>query len=132
MRLKLGGSPLDLGEALAAAWDFSREISSDRIVDVSPNSNHGTAVNLPARAMTGANWTGDESNFTRAPGEYGAIHFHDDDLDDAGWETDFTFTIPDSLPSGIYAARLRAGDDVERLPFWCGLREEWLPRASRT
>ena len=49
--------------------------------------------------------------------EYGAIHFHDDDLDDAGWETDFTFTIPDSLPSGIYAARLRAGDDVERLPF---------------
>ena len=30
---------------------------------------------------------------------------------------DFTFTIPDSLPSGIYAARLRAGDDVERLPF---------------
>ena len=30
---------------------------------------------------------------------------------------DFTFTIPDSLPSGIYAARLRAGTDVERLPF---------------
>jgi N,N-dimethylformamidase len=115
--LKLGGSPLDLGEALAAAWDFSREISSDRIIDVSPNSNHGTAVNLPARAMTGANWTGDESNFTRAPGEYGAIHFHDDDLDDAGWETDFTFTIPDSLPSGIYAARLRAGSNVDRLPF---------------
>lgn len=115
--LKLGGSPLELGEALAAAWDFSREISSDRIIDVSPNANHGTAVNLPARAMTGANWTGDESNFTHAAGEYGAIHFHDDDLDDAGWDTDFTFTIPDSLPSGIYAARLRAGTDVERLPF---------------
>src|SRR4051812_3773636 len=115
--LKLGGSPLDLGAALAAAWDFSREISSDRIIDVSPNANHGTAVNLPARAMTGANWTGDESNFTRTAGEYGAIHFHDDDLDDAGWETDFTFGIPDWLPSGIYAARLRAGSDVERLPF---------------
>ena len=116
-RLKLGESPFDLGESLAAAWDFSREISSNRIMDVSPNANHGTAVNLPARAMTGANWTGDESNFTRAVGEYGAIYFHDDDLDDAGWETDFTFTIPSSLPSGIYAARLRAGADVERLPF---------------
>ena len=33
--------------------------------------------------MTGHNWTGREHRFTAAPGEYGAIHFHDDDLDDA-------------------------------------------------
>lgn len=115
--LKRGESPLKLGDALVAAWDFSREMASARIVDNSPLAAHGTAVNLPARAMTGANWSGDESNATHALDEYGAIHFHDDDLDDAGWETDFTFTIPESLPSGIYAARLRAEGDEDHLPF---------------
>jgi N,N-dimethylformamidase len=115
--LGAGASPLDLGDALIAAWDFSQEMASSRIVDRSPNALHGTAVNLPARAMTGANWTGVESNAAHAPYEYGAIHFYDDDLDDAGWQTDFSFTIPDDLPSGIYAARLRAGDDEDHLPF---------------
>ena len=28
--------------------------------------------------------------FRHAPQQYGAIHFHDDDLDDCGWQTDFT------------------------------------------
>jgi N,N-dimethylformamidase len=115
--LKAGVSPLDLGEPLVAAWDFSREIASDHVIDASPNALHGTAVNLPARAMTGANWSGDESNFNRALDEYGAIHFHDDDLDDTEWDTDFTFTIPDPFPSGIYAARLRAGENEDHLPF---------------
>ncbi len=102
---------------LVASWDFSLEMASARIIDTSPNGAHGAAVNLPARAMTGANWSGDESNVTHAPQEYGAIHFHDDDLDDAGWETDFSFSIPETLPSGIYAARLRANGDEDHLPF---------------
>ena len=37
-----------------------------------------------------------------APREYAAIHFHDDDLHDAGWATDFDFTVPADLPSGAY------------------------------
>jgi N,N-dimethylformamidase len=115
--LKGGGSPLDLPDALIAAWDFSQEIASSRVIDRSPLALHGAVVNLPARAMTGANWSGEESNFLHAPEQYGAIHFHDDDLDDAGWETDFTYTIPADLPSGIYAARLRGGEDEDHLPF---------------
>ncbi len=51
------------------------------------------------------------------PSEYGAIHFHRDDLEDAGWEADFELTIPADLPSGIYAAWLQAGDDEDYLPF---------------
>ena len=51
------------------------------------------------------------------PGEYGAIHFHRDDLEDAGWPVAFELTIPDDLPSGIYAAWLTAGDDEDYLPF---------------
>ena len=48
-------------------------------------------------------------SFTAAPQEYGAIHFHDDAVDDARWEIDFALTIPESMKSGVYAARLRLG-----------------------
>lgn len=68
--------------------------------------------------MTGANWTGDEPNWRHAPDQYGAIHFHDDDIHDCGWETDFSFTIPDDLRSGVYAMRLRADDDEDMIPFF--------------
>jgi len=115
--LQEGAEATELADALIAAWDFSQEMSSATIIDSSPHALHGTAINLPARGMTGANWTGDVTQFPYAPEQYGAIHFHDDDLDDANWETDFTFTIPTTLPSGVYAARLRAGDDVDHIPF---------------
>lgn len=115
--LDAGGSPLALGDALVAAWDFSQEISSSRAVDGSPNGLHGRVVNLPTRAVRGANWTGDEANWKQRPEEYGAIHFHDDDLEDAGWEVGFFFTIPEGFRSGVYAARIRAGEDEDHLPF---------------
>ena len=66
---------------------------------------------MPVRAMTGFNWTGDEIVYHHKPEEYGAIHFHDDDIDDARWEVDFELKIPDGLKSGIYAARLRIGGE---------------------
>ena len=61
--------------------------------------------------MTGFNWTGDDIVYHHKPEEYGAIHFHDDDIDDARWEMDFEYTIPEDLKSGVYAARLRIGGD---------------------
>src|SRR4029077_17879569 len=54
---------------------------------------------------------------TVVPEDYGAIHFHDDDLDDAGWEVDFRLTVPASLPSGIYATHLQVDDDEDYVPF---------------
>ena len=36
--------------------------------------------------MTGHSWRGAEVDWRQAPEQYGAIHFHDDDLEDAGWE----------------------------------------------
>ena len=39
-------------------------------------------------------------------------------IDDAGWDTDFVYDVPADLPSGVYAARLRGGDDEEDyIPF---------------
>ena len=95
---------------LVARWDFSLDIPSETILDISPNRMHGRTVNLPARAMTGHNWTGEVMDWTQAPEQYGAIHFHDDDLVDAGWQEDFRFEVPQDLRSGVYAARLGANE----------------------
>jgi N,N-dimethylformamidase len=112
---------------VVAAWDFQanmgRIIASPKIIDTSSNGLHGFTVNLPSRGMTGYNWTGNEISYRHAPDEYGSIHFHDDDLDDARWTPDFGYEIPADLPSGIYAARLRIGGQSspqteEYVPFF--------------
>ncbi len=115
--LQRGASPLAFRSALVAAWDFSLDISSRKVTDTSHHRLHGETVNMPARAMTGYNWSGRETNFHHAPHEYGAIHFHDDDLDDAGWEVDFSLTIPPQLKSGVYAARLQTEGGEDHVPF---------------
>jgi N,N-dimethylformamidase len=117
-RLEVGADPADLGNSLVAAWDFSLDMSSDRITDTSGRGLHGQTVNLPTRAMPGYNWSGKTLDFKQAPDQYGAIHFHADDLEDAGWEVDFELTVPRNLPSGVYAARLRAGESEDYLPFF--------------
>ena len=53
--------------SVLAAWDFSKGIQSNRITDISPNHHHGVTVNLPARAMTGHNWTGEIMDWQAAP-----------------------------------------------------------------
>lgn len=109
--------PSEAQSDMVAAWDFARGIRSTRIEDASANKLHGRLVNLPTRAMMGYNWTGSEMNWRHAPEQYGAIHFHHDDIYDAGWETDFSLTVPDGLASGVYCARLDSGDEVDRIPF---------------
>ena len=105
-------------EFLVGAWDFARDISSERVTDVSAGGLHGHTVNLPTRAMTGPGWTGETLLWTEAPGQYDAIHFHDDDVLDCGWDADLDFTVPEDLPSGVYAARLSTETGVERVPFF--------------
>jgi N,N-dimethylformamidase len=103
---------------IIAAWNFSQEMSSIRFVDTGPGKHHGQLVNLPARAMTGSNWTGREMCFRHAPEQYGAIHFHEDDLHDCGWETDFKWTVPAGTRSGTYAVRLKSEAGEENIPFF--------------
>jgi N,N-dimethylformamidase len=89
----------------------------DKIIDIGPNQLHGQGVNRPVRAMTGYNWNGGEDCFRFAPEQYGGIHFHDDALIDCRWKPSLVFTVPDSLKSGCYALRLRAGDTEDHIPF---------------
>ena len=77
--------PATLAADMIGCWDFSRDLSSTRVIDLSANLLHGETVNLPTRGMRGFNWTGAEQCWRHAPAEYGAIHFHDDDLYDVLW-----------------------------------------------
>jgi N,N-dimethylformamidase len=110
--------PLRPPEDLLAGWDFSQGIDRLDVVDVGPHRLGGRLVNLPTRAVTGARWTGCEMCWRHAPREYAAIHFHEDDLHDAGWATNFEFTVPADLPSGAYVMRLAAGGDADEIPFY--------------
>lgn len=103
--------PHERNNHVIGAWDFSRDIGDDAISDIGPGGLHGCTVNLPSRGCKGFNWSGTEQNWSHGPQEYGAIHFHDDDLYDAKWQTDFQYVVPDDLKSGVYAARLRADGD---------------------
>jgi N,N-dimethylformamidase len=101
--------------AVTGAWDFSHDIPGETFCDQGPNKLDGVTVNLPTRAVRGHNWTGAVMDWTRAPEQYGAIHFHDDDLVDACWEPDFSFTVPTDLRSGVYAVKLTADSGFT---FW--------------
>lgn len=109
--------PEALTSAMVGIWDLSKEMTGERIVDTTSNRLHGETVNLPARAMKGHNWTGEEMCWQHKPEHYGAIHFHDDDLYDAGWEVDFEFTVPQGLKSGLYAAHIASAHDEDFIPF---------------
>ena len=113
-----GDDLADSTESLIAAWDFTRHFATASVTDISTHGLHGHAVNMPTRAVTGHNWQGKTMDFKNAPGEYGALYFHDDDLEDAGWEADFELTVPEHMKSGVYAARLRSGDFEDYIPFF--------------
>jgi len=107
----------DSQKSLISAWDFGRDITGTRISDISANQAHGHVLNVPTRGMKGHNWTGEVLDWKAAPHQYGAIHFHDDDIHDCGWQTDFSLTVPKDWKSGIYAARLQSGEDRDYIPF---------------
>ena len=102
-----GLRPSHLNRRLVANWDFTQGIGSTLIKDTSLNALNGYTHNLPLRALKGTQWDGTTMRWSEAREQYGAIHFHRDDLYDCGWLTDVHLRIPDNWASGIYALRLR-------------------------
>ncbi len=119
-----GSPPPELVDDVVASWDFSKGITPDGVreyskaTDTSPNRFHGEFVHVPARGVTGYNWNEEEHDFTKAPKQYGAVHFHDDDVGDSGWETDFELEVPLDMESAAYAVRLRTDGDETHVPFY--------------
>ena len=116
--LRYGDLPPGVRPVICGAWDFSKSIHTDTIVDLSPNGLHGELINLPIRAVRSSSWNGEEMNYRYAPEQYAAVHFLDDSLYDCEWETDFELEVPGDTKSGFYAARLVSGDQEDHIPFF--------------
>jgi N,N-dimethylformamidase len=104
-------------EDLLAQWDFTAEPESTIIRDRSRFKNDGRLINMPTRLARGHSWTSEFMDPRACPQEYGAIHFHDDDIGDVGWPPDLTWPVPTDAPSGVYAAVLEAGSQRDEVPF---------------
>ena len=114
---RLGGLSMDVDGA-QRRWDLSREMHTSKIVEVGGLGPDGELHQLPARAVTGPTWDGSVQAWTVDPSQYDAVHFHADDLYDAGWKPTASLDVPVDLPSGIYAWRVRAPHGEDRVPFF--------------
>ncbi len=74
--------------------------------------------NFPTRAVTSSKWDSSEMNWQHKLGHYAAIHFHDDDIYDFEWDTDFKFKIPNNMPSGIYIMKIKGEGNEDSIPFF--------------
>ena len=99
-------------------WDLAQDMAGRAIVDGSGRHRHGQLHQLPARGVTGPTWDGTIQRWTDDPTQWDAVHFHKDDLYDAGWAATATFEVPADLPSGIYAFRLQTEHGDDRVPFF--------------
>ena len=131
--LRIANAVLESEEVMAAtAFDPDQSVR-DRLLGVFNFSNWtlgsfrnelpphqtGTLANMPRLGVTGARWDGSVHNFSEAPEHYSAVHFHSDDLYDCGWSSDFTFTISETLKSGIYAAKVvNVEGAMDYVPFF--------------
>lgn len=101
-----------------ADWDFGPSATLRRIANRVGEGFAGRSANFPLRACLGIAGAPVDVDPRLSPGAYNAIHFHDDDLDDAGWEEDIVLPIDPGLPSGVYGIHVRASDGTEdTVPF---------------
>lgn len=105
------------GGNAVAAWDFGRDMASAEILDT-VQGLRGVVHQHPARAVKGARWDGSVQRWLDAPDQYAAIHFHEDDLTDAGWAPDIEWRVPHDLPSGVYAVRLTTENSEDHAVFF--------------
>lgn len=125
--------------SLCSAWDFASSAEAtgnpgsgsqrltDRLVDTGPCAHHGQLFNGPTQGSVGPRWAstgvsgagfGEEHCWRHAPMLYNAVHFHEDDVSDAGWEE--SLRVPTTgLPTGVYGVLLKqAGRWKDWIPFF--------------
>lgn len=106
------------GQAITIDWDFAADIASSRIRSSAGPAFDGRAVNGPKRAVKGTAWDGTIQDWRMRPDHYAAIHFHRDDLTDAGWEPSLRLPLPPDLRSGIYALKLTGRGPAHHVAFF--------------
>jgi len=115
-----GGLPP--ADGLLCYWDptagYTAHGIGDLLVDRGPHAMHGHGYNRPVRAMTGYNWGGRDDCFRLAPEQYGGIYYHADAIVDCCWRPTIEWSVDEGLQSGVYAARLTAGDLENHIVFF--------------
>lgn len=115
--LLAGRDPLELADpARTSALDLAAGPAGAAVPDRGSLTSGATVHHLPARGVPGPFWRGAERDFRAAPAEFDAVHLHDDDLSDAGWSPDLVWSVPEGLDSGVYALKVSAGGDTDRIP----------------
>ena len=107
-----------VADRLRAWWDLTRHLDTSVVASGVTDAPDGRLINQPTRAVTAHNWDGSCYEWRHAPELYGAVHLHDDDIDDVGWEATCELAVPEDLASGVYALRLRAGAFEDHTPFF--------------
>lgn len=111
-------SPRLTAGTVLAEWDFGPSTALRRIGNRVGDGFTGHSVNFPLRACLGIAGAPVDVDPRLSPSAYNAIHFHDDDLDDAGWAADVVLPLDPALPSGVYGIAVRAEDGTEdTVPF---------------
>jgi N,N-dimethylformamidase len=116
-----GGGRPDSHSGLVGWWDFTdapAAFATATIRDASGHGLEGVAVNYPTRALLGRRWDRSVFGFEVDSSQYSAIEFHDDDIEDCGWNVAVEVEFPADLPSGVYALRLRAEGVEDCIPFF--------------
>lgn len=105
-------------QGVLAGWDFVPPHYAMSLADVSGNGHTAELLQMPTRAVTGHLWDGRAEDPEAAPEQYAAVHFHDDDLEDAGWAPSFSVTVAPQWRSGVYAVRLATDGAEDFVPFF--------------
>ena len=126
---RLDGCRLGLAVGLPheAQWDFASDIGTDKISDSGGHALHGSTRQLPTRAVPGVSWNGQVHDWRQDRSHYGAIHFHEDDLADAGWTPSCELVVTEALASGVYALRVRTASSEDYMPFFVLPAEDATP-----
>ncbi|MFN8150453.1 MAG: DUF6605 domain-containing protein [Solirubrobacterales bacterium] len=115
---KISNPRIDAGGEVVVDVDLTDALDGWRFRERSRFGHQVELRNAPMAGATGPNWRARSSSFTEAPEEYGAVHLHDDDLEDAGWDAAASVDLPLDMPSGIYAAKLSTSDCTDFVPFF--------------
>jgi N,N-dimethylformamidase len=107
----------DAGGRLIGSWDMSADHQSALLPGGGSAKQAAHLVNAPTRSIPGPSWDGTVHAPSQDPAHYDAVHFHVDDLEDAGWPADVSIET-DVLKSGVYAARLTSAGETTTVPFF--------------
>lgn len=105
-------------------WNLADEMNSLSVPSALGTSGHALRlVNAPVRAVRCSLWDASEMCWRHKSEHYAAIHFNEDAIYDFGWDTSFSFELPQFMPSGIYVMRISSDEHDDAMPFFvCPLK----------